>query len=219
MRSTRAGCKQFPESKRVGRENVCRNRLPCRPADSVQCDWTVWTHNPRLSTEALMLTRAATSLLIGTLFLPAALRADDKQEIERLRQEILRLRETLLERERKALDLLKQVDELRKQKVSAEITEKTLRARNEDLLEKFRALEKRLGDPVLAPPVGRGKEFPPEAIEGLVTKVDKSGLMVLSIGADAGLKKGQVLHVFRLDAKPEKSVYLGIVEILDVRPT
>lgn len=162
--------------------------------------------------------RATVPVLI-VLLLPIGVRADDKQDVERLRQENLRLRETLLERDRKTLELLKQVEELRRRKVGAEVNEKTLRARNEALLEQLHALEKKLAEQRVGAPVVGAKDFPSEAVEGVVRKVDKSGLMVLSVGADVGLKKGHILHVYRLDAKrPEKSVYLGTVELVDVTP-
>src|SRR6266511_5634601 len=96
--------------------------------------------------------RTTIPVLIG-LMLPLAVRGDDKQELERQRQENLRLRETILERDRKVLDLLKQVEELRKQRIGVEINEKTLKARNETLLEQVRALEKTLAEQRIAPPM------------------------------------------------------------------
>jgi hypothetical protein len=61
------------------------------------------------------------------------------------------------------------------------------------------------------------RDAPPEDVEGTVKKIDeKSGLIVISIGSDAGLKKGHTLEVFRL--KPEAK-YLGQVRIVDVAAT
>jgi hypothetical protein len=57
---------------------------------------------------------------------------------------------------------------------------------------------------------------PPE-VEGLVKAVDeKSGLMTLTIGSDAGLAKGQTLEIFRLGTPADQSKYLGQISIVEV---
>jgi hypothetical protein len=59
------------------------------------------------------------------------------------------------------------------------------------------------------------KNAPPEGVKGSVTRVDeKSGLLTISVGSDAGLQKGHTLEVYRL--KPPK--YLGTIRIVDVSP-
>jgi hypothetical protein len=61
----------------------------------------------------------------------------------------------------------------------------------------------------------RGKVPPSERVEGQITKVSPQGLVVVSIGSDAGLAKGQTLEVFRLAPKP---MYLGTLRIMEVKP-
>jgi hypothetical protein len=59
------------------------------------------------------------------------------------------------------------------------------------------------------------KNPPPENVEGLVKDVDKSGLVKITIGSDAGLTKSHTLEVFRVkkDVPPK---YLGVVRIVEV---
>jgi hypothetical protein len=53
-------------------------------------------------------------------------------------------------------------------------------------------------------------------VEGMIKDVDdKSGLVTISIGSDAGLVKGHTLEVYRLNPKP---TYLGTVTLLEVHP-
>jgi hypothetical protein len=57
-----------------------------------------------------------------------------------------------------------------------------------------------------------------DKIEGKVKAVDeKTKLLTISIGSDAGLKKGDTLEVYRLDATDTK--YLGTLSVVDVKPT
>jgi len=62
-----------------------------------------------------------------------------------------------------------------------------------------------------------GPNPPAENVEGLVSEADKSGLIEITIGSDAGLKKGDMLQVYRLDPKDTK--YLGQVKLVEVTPT
>lgn len=61
------------------------------------------------------------------------------------------------------------------------------------------------------------KNPPAENVEGVVKKVDVSGLMTISIGSDAGLQKGHTLDLFRLAEKASESKYLGTVRVLEVK--
>jgi hypothetical protein len=56
----------------------------------------------------------------------------------------------------------------------------------------------------------------PLTVEGVVKKVDATGLMVVSVGSDAKVVKGLTLEVYRLGATPK---YLGRVLVVDVTPT
>src|SRR5262249_24803886 len=61
----------------------------------------------------------------------------------------------------------------------------------------------------------RAQRNPPtEDVEGLIKKVDPSGFVSITVGSDAGLKKGQTLEVFRLSPDPK---YVGVIEIIAVR--
>jgi hypothetical protein len=79
-----------------------------------------------------------------------------------------------------------------------------------DLLQKrLKALQglPQPADQAVPPPV-------PMTIQGTVTKVDQAGqLVLLDIGADQGLQKGQRLEVFRLRPQPTYLGHLSIVEV------
>jgi hypothetical protein len=63
------------------------------------------------------------------------------------------------------------------------------------------------------------KNNPPRKnVRGTVKAVDRENLLVtITIGSDAGLKKGHTLEVFRLGANNKSSVYLGRIVILEVK--
>jgi hypothetical protein len=60
-----------------------------------------------------------------------------------------------------------------------------------------------------------GKNPPPAQLEGEVKSIDDGGLVVITIGADAGLSKGQSLEVYRVKPEP---MYLGTLQIVQVNP-
>jgi septal ring factor EnvC (AmiA/AmiB activator) len=62
--------------------------------------------------------------------------------------------------------------------------------------------------------VARAKITP--SVEGRVLKSTEAGLIEISLGADAGLKKGHTLHVFRVGAGGP--TYLGKVEVVETEP-
>jgi hypothetical protein len=65
-----------------------------------------------------------------------------------------------------------------------------------------------------------GKNPPPENVEGVVKSVDPSGgLVTITIGSAAGLRKGHTLEVFHLDKDPKQSKYLGTLRIVEVTAT
>jgi len=63
--------------------------------------------------------------------------------------------------------------------------------------------------------VRRQNNPPPENVEGTVRRVD-GNLMTLSVGRDAGLVRGNTMHVFRLGHSPR---YVGQVRIVEVTAT
>jgi hypothetical protein len=62
-------------------------------------------------------------------------------------------------------------------------------------------------------PKNPGRNPPPANVEGAVKSTDSSGLMVITIGSDAGLKKGHTLELFRVASQPQ---YLGMIVIVEV---
>jgi hypothetical protein len=67
---------------------------------------------------------------------------------------------------------------------------------------------------------GRHCSASAKAVNGSVEAVEeKSGMLKLSVGSDAGLTKGQVLEVYRLEKGAQPAVYLGQVRVVEVTPT
>jgi hypothetical protein len=139
-------------------------------------------------------------------------------EAKKREEDIRALREKAADEAARAAKLEKERTELRNKAVTAEVDAKLLQERNKQLEERIRELEKeierlRKG----AASSVKGSHPPPENVEGLVKSVDeKSGLIGLSVGSDAGLEKGHTLEVYRLKPSPK---YLGQVEVVDVTPT
>jgi hypothetical protein len=118
-------------------------------------------------------------------------------------------------------NLLKENVDLRAARTAAEIEARSSNRRAQEMEEKIQEMAKELvkaKSPTGSTSPGSrlsAKNPPPENVEGLVTRTDPaSGLVVLSIGSDAGLLRGHTLEVFRLN--PNK--YLGTIQIMDVRP-
>jgi hypothetical protein len=156
-------------------------------------------------------------LLCGLLVLtPGRGRADAAaEEVARLRQEIKRLEE-LLASTKKIEQLQREVADLRKKVVEAELRTRSVQARNEQLLEQLVSAQKELarlkGE---KPPRDKPVTRPPEPVEGLVKQVNGEGLVVIGIGSDAGLQIGHTLEVYRL--KPT-AIYLGRVRLVGIKP-
>lgn len=136
---------------------------------------------------------------------------------ERRQDEVKRMEETLKARDDYIRKLVDDNNQLRDRSVAAEIDAKSLKDRNSDLDAKLKEMIKDMAKVKAGGTVGTGltaKNPPPENVEGIVTKTDRSGLLTLSIGSDDGLAKGHTLEVFRLS--PAK--YLGTVRIISVTP-
>jgi hypothetical protein len=151
-----------------------------------------------------------------------------QENLKRTQQQIDEVSKRIEEQNRQLLQEKQRTLEEREARIKAEIEAKQFKARAVHLEEQVRRLEQRLQEqiansllrPLGSSPLQQEKNFPKEQVEGRVTQIDKeSGLLKLSVGADAGLKKGHHLHIYRLDAKPEKAKYLGTIEILNVRAT
>jgi hypothetical protein len=77
-------------------------------------------------------------------------------------------------------------------------------------------MEKRLREQ--KKPVDKPEPAGPIAnVHGKVKDI-KEGVVTIDIGSDADLKQGDVLQVYRLDPDPKKSLYLGTLKVLSVRP-
>jgi hypothetical protein len=145
--------------------------------------------------------------------------------IEELRRkDVLELRRALEKAQKENLRLLAQTEGERKKRIQAEITSTTIEARSLRMEEQLRQLSRELtrvkaGASDAAPKRG-GPNPPAGDIQGKITAVDKaSGLLRISVGSDAGLKTGHTLEVLRLGGTPAKSMYLGRVQVVAVRPT
>jgi hypothetical protein len=147
--------------------------------------------------------------------------------LKRTQQEFEEVRRRIEEQQKLVLQEKVSKSDEREARIKAEIEARNWKARAVQLEEQVRRLEKelvllrtRLKQPDGPATTQPAENFPTERIEGRVVQVDKeSALLKLSVGADAGLTKGHHLHIYRLDPKPEKSKYLGTIEILNVRAT
>jgi seryl-tRNA synthetase len=180
----------------------------------------------------------ASVLLLSVALSPraSALRADDK-DAARLRQEIKRLQGDLGELRQKLAAKEKQLNaaqaNARDAERDAQVAMQKLRAITEDLRGDIRKLQAELkerttklaeatgradklakqlqdiqDDPIQNPPAGK--------VSGTVKRVDdKTGQVVISVGGEAGLRKGHTLEAYR--DKP-KHIYLGVVQVTEVRP-
>jgi hypothetical protein len=123
------------------------------------------------------------------------------------------------------LKVIAEKNDERAKRIQAEVNMNTYKSKAVALEEQVKDLARELVKST-AGPTGvvvarkKGDENPPrDNVEGKVVRVDgEDNLVSLSIGSDAGLQPGHTLKVFRLHPIPEQSRYLGIIEILTVRP-
>jgi len=98
-------------------------------------------------------------------------------------------------------------------RVQAEIKARTLDDYNRRLLARVTELEKlKASGGAIA---GRANTAPPQDVEGLVRRAENN-LVTISLGADNGLARGQMLEVFRMG---QNARYIGKIRIVDVTPT
>lgn len=105
-----------------------------------------------------------------------------------------------------------EAEALRAKLVTVQTEADLLRRRSQALAERIAELE-RADRPIAQ--VNPGAK-PPADLHGTVMAVS-NGLVVINLGADAGLVQGQKLEVVRI-GKPEKSVYLGAITIVRLEP-
>jgi len=144
-------------------------------------------------------------------------------EVERRSADVEHLRKNLKEEADRNTELVKERNKERDRAVEASIKLATVIDTNQRLEGQLRKmatdiarLQAGRGSTAQAPSSARGKNPPPESIEGLIRSTDpSSGLVTLTIGSDAGLARGQTLEVFRLSSIPSQSRYLGTIRILE----
>jgi hypothetical protein len=115
------------------------------------------------------------------------------------------------------------MNDLKKDKVSADIARDGFKEMAEGLEKRVRELEafvKKAKATGVVPAGGTitspSDNPPPEDVEGFVKRdADATGLVLISIGSDAGILKGHTLEVFRLSPQAK---YLGRIKVIEVRP-
>src|SRR5262249_42227637 len=115
-------------------------------------------------------------------------------------------------------NLVLEKNQMRDQKVAAEIDRKAFKDRAEQLATDNQRLEKLVAQMKAAGGNAANTRLaaapPPQDVEGLVKKAE-GNLVTISIGSDAGIQRDHVLQVFRLGANPK---YLGRIRIVEVTP-
>lgn len=135
---------------------------------------------------------------------------DQRQVIERLRRELAESHKKIEVQAKEIQQLKAERNSLRDRAVAAETA---MRRQINKLEDEMRRLTRELAKATKDTRPAAENNPPSEQVEGLVKKVDKSGLLTLNLGTDTGLKKGQALEVYRLRPIP---VYLGRVRIVEV---
>jgi hypothetical protein len=111
--------------------------------------------------------------------------------------------------------------------IKAEIDAKSLKDQNVQLVKALEEKEREIvrmrssGGAKSTAVAGVNKKNPPaEHVDGLIEAVDPSnGAVVVTLGSDAGLVKGNTLEVFRLNLNtPAMSKHLGTIRIVEVYP-
>jgi hypothetical protein len=145
-----------------------------------------------------------------------------KKDIDRQKEDAKALEAMVNDKDVQIGKLLKSNHDLREERVAAEIMANSYKGRVDRLVAQLEDATKenirlkRSGGVTDTGAVARDNP-PPSNVEGLIKQADPtSGLVVLTIGSDAGLARGHTLDVFRLSPTPQ---YLGQIRLTDVRPT
>src|SRR5262245_8451160 len=142
------------------------------------------------------------------------------EELKRAQQQLAAQRE-LIEAQRRLAEALemKRRQEAKQRQFALDQIERALDQLKKSSGDKARAVEefdkafKQLKDR-LAKPEPRPEAKPETPVEGVVSEVARDGLVRINIGHDAGVKRGQVLHVYRREPEP---LYLGKLTLVDVK--
>lgn len=136
-------------------------------------------------------------------------------------EETKQLEEALTKARKDIQDEIEAKNKERAARIAAEVDAKVLKARADDLEKQARELMKDLarakaGTTVANGPRKPGVENPPaDNVQARIVRVDDD-LMTISAGSDQGLAPRHTLQVYRLDPVPERSQYLGVIEIVSV---
>jgi hypothetical protein len=144
-------------------------------------------------------------------------------EVDRLSKQADQLQKLLADANARLDAKDKEREEFRQRAVKAEIDNKSLISRNNDLLKVIEEKEQDIirikasgGRPDIAPTSLAGNNPPPSDVSGRVKNYDPtSGLLTITIGSDAGILKGHTLQVYRLEPRGD---YVGVIKVLEVRP-
>lgn len=144
-------------------------------------------------------------------------------ELQKRREEATRLYEIIKTKDSQIADLTTERTNALNLRTQAEVAANTFRERAmqleqtvqeqareiQDLL--TRGLERQAQRGPTAAPIQ-----PPADVQGVVKQVDgNAGLVLISIGSDAGLMRGHTLQLYRLNPAP---LYLGQVTVIEVSP-
>jgi hypothetical protein len=147
-----------------------------------------------------------------------------QNEVQRLTQQAEGLQKMLADANKRLDDQAKNVEDFRQRAVKAEIDNRSLSSRNNELLAVIEGLEKDIIRIKNGPGAGGATTTqtaltanpPPGDVSGRVKNFDPtSGLMTITIGSDAGILKGHTLQVYRLEPNGQ---YVGVMRVLEVRP-
>ncbi|QVL32167.1 hypothetical protein KIH39_25580 [Telmatocola sphagniphila] len=149
-------------------------------------------------------------------------------QITQLGKELESLKAERQNREAMIIQLEKEKNVERKDRVEAEQRLAGLQSRNQklandfaDLTNKYQSIEKQMGKLGLSNPsiLNNDAPPPPKGVAGSVTAVNDRGLTEISIGSDSGIKEGNELFVARFNEKnPSASTLLGTLRISRSEP-
>jgi hypothetical protein len=143
-------------------------------------------------------------------------------DLNRRQQEVANLKTVDAGKDKKINELESANKDFRDRAVAAELNYGSEHERNTLLLKQLeqtardmeRQQQPRGGRP--APAGAVAMRYPNLDVRGTVLESDqKTGLVTISLGSDAGLEVGHVLQVYRTDPRPE---YVGEIRIVDTHP-
>jgi hypothetical protein len=154
----------------------------------------------------------------------AVLTAKDA-EVAKRQEESKTTRELLAAETKKNLDAVVELNKARDDAVAQRILATSAQARLQQLAEENTLLaqdnQKLVAGGAKVVQAAKMVDNPPrEDVHGRISQVGSNGLVLISLGSDAGLAKGNTLEVYRLNTQaPELSKYLGKIKITEVTAT